>query len=184
MRQLLCLLGLVLSTTVAHAAATCKTPTVRPVGQQEAQAFGERVTQQFQRHDRRAVGAYRADSEFMLLLTRAEQPVGVHLKGRELTQFLARNMSSKTPAKTGTSCRYDARDDGKVLESCVSINVLQPQSPSYSVSLIARQPRGLYYHTTLVTDNAELASRLGAFGSLVQDDEGADDDEGDDKPSS
>lgn len=171
MRQLLCSFVLVLCTGVAHAAATCSTPSVRPVGQQEAQTFGERVTQQLQRHDKRATQAYRADSEFLLLLTQAEQPVGIHLKGRELAQFLTRNLGAKVPTKTGTSCRYDVRQDGKVLESCISVNVLQPRRASFSISLIARQGKSLYYQTTLVTDSAQLASRFGVFGDDEADEE-------------
>lgn len=154
-----------LAVACSHGAAAAPAASPHPVSQREAQAFGERVSQRFQKQDHRALAAYKRDSEFVLVLTEAaDEPVGIHLRGRELQQFLQRNLANKLPARTGTSCRYDLRLDGKVLESCVSVNILMPEHLSYSVALIARKGRSLYYQATLVTDNVQLASRLGLFG--------------------
>ena len=169
--------GLTVLWLAALGAGAAAAPTTRAVSEREAQSFGERVAQQIQHGDRRAATAYGSDSELTVLMVEGEQPSGLHLRGGSLRRFLQHKLTVRAPVKTGTSCRYDARSDGRVLESCISVNVLHPGQPSYSVSLIARHAGGLYYHSTFVTDSARLARRLGDYGPAEDEDEDEDEDD-------
>lgn len=161
------LMVLVCLLLVGQAASATSTSARAPVSEREARAFNERVVRMNERGDRRLLSAYRDDTQLLFLLEAADEPSGMRLTGPALRKFLSELLGARDEYKSGTSCRYSARPDGQMLESCVSVNILRA-APLYSEALIARDERGLHYATVLVTDSLARARAVRLQGTQTE----------------
>ena len=129
------------------------------VGVDEAKEFGLRQDQLTVEGDHKALEGYRDSSDFLLVMTADGKPYSTHLTGAKLRALLTRNIDAVEPVRTGTSCSYAARDDGRVLEFCAAVNATSAV-PVFGVSLIERDTAGLFYAAVFITDDAPAARKL------------------------